>query len=63
MSKGFFVFKGVVGMMMFSLAPVYCVWSLRQMSVEGTLVPPVETRKKLEKSFRNEFALQPKGEE
>ena len=58
MSNTPFLLKAVSGLLIAAAAPVYCVWCLRQMSMEGTIRLP-NTRAKLERSFETTLLKYP----
>ena len=58
MSNTPFLLKAVSGLLIAAAAPVYCVWCLRKMSMEGTIRLP-NTRAKLERSFETTLLKYP----
>ena len=59
MSNTPFLLKAVSGLLIAAAAPVYCVWCLRKMSMEGTIQLPQNTRAKLERSFETTLLKYP----
>jgi hypothetical protein len=59
MSNTPFLLKAVSGLLIAAAAPVYCVWCLRKMSMEGTIRLPQNTRAKLERSFETTLLKYP----